>query len=86
MYISFAQLWQQQAASDMDVILLAPAPEQQDEQQTAGSAKREVARFPGHSAFFCNSEGLWCRVGFRNLPLQCPTPLLSLLIPSPFSP
>jgi hypothetical protein len=76
----------------MDVILLAPAgaaaPEQQDEQQmgAAGSAKREVARFPAHSTFFCNSKFLWCRVSLRNLPLQRPTPLLSLVIPSPFSP
>jgi hypothetical protein len=76
MPISLAQLWQQHAMSDVDVILLAPAPaaQQQDEQQigAAGSAKVEVARFPAHCNLFCNTEVLWCRVGLRNVLLPAP--------------
>ena len=69
MSLSFAQLWQQEAASDLDVIILAPATASESGQQRkqhacAGRpAMLELAKFPAHSAMLCNSAVLWCRVG-----------------------
>jgi hypothetical protein len=69
MSLSFAHVWKQQDSSDLDIILLAPAPaaaqsgEQQEQQEDAARpAMVELARLPAHSILLSNSAVLWCRV------------------------
>ena len=80
MSLSFAHVWQQQESSDMEIILLAPAPAaaqsggQQEHEDAARHALVELARLPAHSILLSNSAVLWCRVS--SIP-HCRIPLLS---------
>jgi hypothetical protein len=83
--LSFAHLWQQHETSDMDVILLAPEPAEESDQQeqevdSGTPATHELMSFPAHKTLLSNSAVLWCRVsGTRDRHGTPPRP--SALLP-----